>query len=239
MVPEKRELFFAHLILSCDGQWTASTWVPDEWGEPTQGKKIDVKYAVGREKEAWTVEAAVPISAFGYAVTPRSVWAVGFNREKQTEPLENSSYQGGFNAPTQYPDLVFADRALVADGLGVRNIGGRPLAVNVRLAGISGAAGQGRFPGRPGRRRCYLPLKNPRLPSPMASMGAPMPRFEVSEDAGPRFCGFSIAIFQGDDLFPAIRQDPDDHQASQAVLFQANIEVDAIRPDVDVLLSGQ
>ena len=157
MVPEKKELFFAHFILSCDGQWSGMTWVPDEWGEPTRGKTIDMKYAVGREKDAWTMEAAVPISAFGYQISPGSVWAVGFNREKHTEPAENSSYQGGFNAPRQYPDLVFDGRTLVADGLGVRNLGGTSLPVTIKLAGAAGAAGEKslRQTVQPGQRVLY------------------------------------------------------------------------------------
>jgi len=142
VVPEKKALFYAHLILSCDGQYSATTWVPDEWGEPTRGSQIGLKYAVGREKDAWTLEAAIPFESFGCPVTERSVWAIGVNREKHTEPAEVSSYQGGFHKPDQYPDLLFVNRAIVADGLGVRNIGQRAVSVKVKLAGTKGASGE-------------------------------------------------------------------------------------------------
>jgi len=68
--------------------------------------------------------------------------------------------------------------------------------------------------------------------------GGHAPSFEVSEDSSPRFGGLPLAIFQGDDLFPAIGQDADDHQTGQAVLLQANVEVDAVGPDVDILLAN-
>jgi len=123
IVPEKKELFFAHLIITCDGRTAGSTWVPDEWGEPTRGKDVKLLAATGREKDAWTMELSVPIAAFGHAITPTSVWALGFNREKHSDPPEVSSFQGGFNRPREYPDLVFDDRTLVVDGVGFRNVG--------------------------------------------------------------------------------------------------------------------
>jgi hypothetical protein len=123
VVPEKKELFFAHLIITCDGRAAGSTWVPDEWGEPTRGKDVKLVAATGREKDAWTMELSVPIAAFGHAITPASVWALGFCREKHSDPEEVSSFQGGFNRPREYPDLVFDDRTLVVDGVGIRNVG--------------------------------------------------------------------------------------------------------------------
>ena len=125
VVPEKKELFFAHLIITCDGRTGGSTWVPDEWGEPTRGNAPQLTAATGREKDAWTMELSVPIAAFGHAVTPASVWALGFCREKHSDPPEVSSFQGGFNRPREYPDLVFDGRTLVADGIGIRNLGTR------------------------------------------------------------------------------------------------------------------
>ena len=123
VVPEKKDLFFAHLVISCDGRAHGSTWVPDEWGEPTRGGEVKMAVATGREKDAWTMELAVPIAAFGHAITPTSVWALGVNREKHSDPPEVSSFQGGFNRPREYPDLVFDGRTLVADGVGFRNLG--------------------------------------------------------------------------------------------------------------------
>ncbi|HPD15556.1 MAG TPA: hypothetical protein PLE19_11425 [Planctomycetota bacterium] len=149
VVPDKKELFYAHLIVTCDGRTHGSTWVPDEWGEPTRGKDLKLVAATGREPaggasatvggaslprdprrgdtppamSAWTMELSVPIAAFGHAITPASVWALGFCREKHSDPEEVSSFQGGFNRPREYPDLVFDDRTLVVDGLGFRNLG--------------------------------------------------------------------------------------------------------------------
>jgi len=122
VVPEKKELFFAHIVVSCDGRTAGSTWVPDEWGEPTRGKALAMRGAAGREKDAWTMELSVPIAAFGHPIRPDSVWALGFNREKHSDPPEVSSFQGGFNRPREYPDLVFDNRTLVADGVGVRSL---------------------------------------------------------------------------------------------------------------------
>ena len=56
------------------------------------------------------------------------------NREKHGEPAEVSSFQGGFNRPREYPDLVFDDRSIVVDGAGLRNIGTAPQKVKVTLA---------------------------------------------------------------------------------------------------------
>ena len=131
VVPEKKELFYAHLIVTCDGRTHGSTWVPDEWGEPTRGMDVKLTAATGREKDAWTMELSVPIAAFGHAITPASVWALGFCREKHSDPPEVSSFQGGFNRPREYPDLVFDNRIVVADGVGFRNIGGTPQRVQI------------------------------------------------------------------------------------------------------------
>ncbi|MFW6161193.1 MAG: hypothetical protein ACODAJ_00395, partial [Planctomycetota bacterium] len=94
VVPEKKALFFAHLVVSCDGRTAGSTWVPDEWGEPTRGPALEMQAAAGREKDAWTVELSVPIAAFGHPIKPDSIWALGFNREKHSDPPEVSSFQG-------------------------------------------------------------------------------------------------------------------------------------------------
>ncbi|HUT01697.1 MAG TPA: hypothetical protein VM031_04535 [Phycisphaerae bacterium] len=133
VVAERRELFFSHLIVDCRGRTSGGTWVPDEWGEPTRGKALQIAAAAGREKAAWTVELAVPVAAFGFPVTDQSIWALGFNREKHGEPAEVSSFQGGFNRPKEYPDLRFDGRAIVADGLGLRNLGDRAQRVALQV----------------------------------------------------------------------------------------------------------
>lgn len=133
IAPEKRDLFFCHLAVSCDGMTSGGTWVPDEWGEPTHGRPLEMTAKTGREAKAWTMELAVPIAAFGFPITPQSVWALGFNREKHTDPEEVSGFQGGFNSPREYPDLVFDGRTVVFDGIGVRNVGTAPQRVTATV----------------------------------------------------------------------------------------------------------
>jgi len=134
IVPEKKARFFTHFIIDCDGKFEGRTWVPDEWDEATAGPEVKLDVKTGREARAWTVEAAIPIAAFGVELKPTTVWSFGLNREKWTEPVEVSSFQGGFNKPREYPDLVFDDRTLVFDGLGVKNIGDHEEAVALKLA---------------------------------------------------------------------------------------------------------
>jgi len=135
VVAERKERFYSHIIVDCRGETSGTTWVPDEWNEPTRGRSLKMTARAGREKGAWTVELAVPIQAFGFAVTDRSVWALGFNREKHSEPVEVSSFQGGFNRPKEYADVRFDERRIVVDGVGLRNLGEAKQAVAVTLAG--------------------------------------------------------------------------------------------------------
>ena len=136
IVPEKKGLFFCHLIVDCAGVTSGGTWVPDEWGEPTKGKGVTLTVKTGREADAWTLEMAIPVAAFGLKLTPQSEWAFGLNREKKTNRGENSSFQGGFNTPREYPTLKFDDRTIVVDGLGVKNIGTR--AERVKISVVAG-----------------------------------------------------------------------------------------------------
>jgi len=122
LVPDKKAAFYVHFAIDCAGKYNGETWVPDEWNEPTAGAKVNLQVKTGREAKAWTVEVAIPIASFGRQIKPDSVWALGLNREKWTEPVEVSSFQGGFNRPGEYPDLVFDTRSLVFDGIGVRNL---------------------------------------------------------------------------------------------------------------------
>jgi len=122
-VPEKNEFYWSKVMVDCDGKFTGSVWVPDEWGEAVEGEPLQVRAKPGREEAAWTIEIAIPIQSFGLEITKESVWAFGINREKQSAPAELASYQGGFNKPKEYPDLVFDGRSMVFDGVGVKNIG--------------------------------------------------------------------------------------------------------------------
>jgi len=139
IVPEKKVRFFTHFIIDCDGKFDGRTWVPDEWGEATAGPEVALDVRTGREAKGWTVEAAIPIAAFGVELKPTTVWSFGLNREKWTEPVEISSFQGGFNKPKEYPDLVFDGRTLVFDGLGVKNIGDAPQSGTLQMSRQVGA----------------------------------------------------------------------------------------------------
>ncbi len=128
IVPDKKPNFYSHFILSCDGKSAGGqTWVADEWGEPTAGKTSEIQYRTGREDNAWTMEVAIPIEGFGAPAGEKSRWAIGVNREKQSEPVEVSSFQGGFHDAKNYPDLVFGNPSIVVDGVGVKNIGDKAL----------------------------------------------------------------------------------------------------------------
>jgi len=134
LVPNKDAKLYMHFVVDADGKYEAPTWVPDEWGEPTAGPKVALDIKTGREAKAWTAEIGIPIEPLGVPIKPSSVWAFGLNREKWTEPVEISSFQGGFNRPAEYPDLVFDGRTIVVDGLGVKSIGPNAQAVRVRVA---------------------------------------------------------------------------------------------------------
>ncbi len=134
VVPNKDLSLWTKLLVTSDGRTSGSTWVRDEWKEPTEGAPLKMTAKTGREKNAWTVELVIPLKPFGLKITSRSKWAFGLNREKWSGISEVSSFMGGFNKPTQYPDLVFDNRTIVFDGVGVRNIGEKSRRVKLRLA---------------------------------------------------------------------------------------------------------
>lgn len=133
IVPEQKPKFYSHIILSCDGKSTGDSWVTDEWGEATAGKPLALNYRTGTEANVWTVEVAIPLASFGHAIDEKSTWALGVNREKQGEPIEVSSFQGGFNAPRQYAALRFHNAPIVVDGVGVRNLSDKALSLVATL----------------------------------------------------------------------------------------------------------
>jgi len=57
---DKKTLFYSHITADCAAAATAKVWTADEWNEPTRGPNVEVKAKSGREKDAWTVELAVP-----------------------------------------------------------------------------------------------------------------------------------------------------------------------------------
>ena len=136
---EKKKLFFAHLIGDCAGEFKGDFWVPDEWGEPTRGAKAKAQIKTGREKGAWTIEMSVPLKSFGVKITDKSVWSMGFCREKKTDPVENSSFLGWFNRYATWPDMTFDKRSLVVDGVGLKNISAKSINAKVTFKAASPA----------------------------------------------------------------------------------------------------
>jgi hypothetical protein len=51
--------------------------------------------------------------------------------------------------------------------------------------------------------------------------------------------GLPVAIADGDQLLVAVGGRPHQHQDALPILFQADVEMDAVGPDVDVVLAGQ
>lgn len=144
IVPRKEELFTGHFVVSCEGKVAFKAWAKDEWGEPTAGRRLPIACVAGREKDAWTVEVAIPLAIFGDNLDLGQPWALGFNREKQNKPSEVSSFQGSFNTPTEYPDLAFDGRSVLVDGLGLRSIGSVPQKVQVTIQSRNEGAALGK-----------------------------------------------------------------------------------------------
>jgi hypothetical protein len=61
----------------------------------------------------------------------------------------------------------------------------------------------------------------------------------VTQQIRPRLDRLPIAISQGDELFAAVGAHPDQHQQAQLVLFEADVDVDAVGPEVDVVHARQ
>ena len=134
IVPDKKADLFSHLIVDCAGKSSGGVWGLDKWHEPVESKGLDLKVKTGREANAWTAEIAIPLKPFNMPIKGMSIWAFGLCREKHSYPEEISSFQGGFNRPEEYPDLVFDDRTLVFDGIGVKNIGKANEAFRLNIA---------------------------------------------------------------------------------------------------------
>lgn len=136
---EKKTLFFSHVIGDCAAAFSGDMWIPDEWGEPTRGPKVEALIKSGREKDAWTLEMAIPLKAFGVPIRADSVWSLGLCREKKTEPGENSSFLGWFNRPATWPDMTFDKRRLVVEGTGLKNISDRKVKADVTFKAAASA----------------------------------------------------------------------------------------------------
>lgn len=132
-VPEKNEKLWSHLMFDAEGKMAGNAWLLDEWGEPVEGGEIAMQCKAGREADAWILELAIPINAFGLTLSADKRWAFGANRERWAVLTEASSFQGGFNRPLEYPDLVFADWDIVFDGVGVKNRSAVPQVASVKI----------------------------------------------------------------------------------------------------------
>ena len=88
---------------------------------------------------------------------------------------------------------------------------------------------------------CVKAFQNPRAPSPVASLGSTTrPRcFHVHQQGQPRLFAFTVAVGQGDQFLVAIGRGAHQDEDALPIFFQANIEVDAVGPQVDVFLSFQ
>ena len=62
---------------------------------------------------------------------------------------------------------------------------------------------------------------------------------EAAEHVGPALRALPVAVLDRDQLLRPVRPHADHHQRAQAVLFQADAEVHAIGPDVDVVAVGE
>jgi hypothetical protein len=61
----------------------------------------------------------------------------------------------------------------------------------------------------------------------------------IAQQVGPGFGRFAVAVGQGDEFLAAIGPHADHHQQAQFVLLQADVDVDAVGPQVHVVHLGQ
>jgi len=57
--------------------------------------------------------------------------------------------------------------------------------------------------------------------------------------AASTLCGLAVAVGERDQLFAAISANPDHHQQTQLVFLEADVDVDAIRPQIHIVHLGQ
>jgi hypothetical protein len=62
---------------------------------------------------------------------------------------------------------------------------------------------------------------------------------QVAQHLSPGVSGLPVAVGHRDQLLGAVQAGTHDHQAAQPLLGQANVEVHAVRPDVDVVAVNQ
>ena len=95
---------------------------------------------------------------------------------------------------------------------------------------------------RLGSRVC-LPQRRPK-PQPAIADGhrrgrGQPPGFEALEERLPRQFALALAVLDGDPLFAAVSGGPNDDQHAGPIGGQADVEIDAVSPDIDLVLVGQ
>ena len=91
--------------------WRAQVWSAYYQAQGQADKSWEVKATarVTRSQEAWTLEAALPLSSFADVTTLDSrTWGVNIGRNQKTEPGEtNTSWCGVYHGPGLYQRVVF------------------------------------------------------------------------------------------------------------------------------------
>ena len=59
--------------------------------------------------------------------------------------------------------------------------------------------------------------------------------FEIAEQLRPGLCRFSIPVADGNELLAAIGAHTNKHQATQPLVFQTNVEMDPVGPQIHVV----
>src|SRR5690606_4649407 len=62
---------------------------------------------------------------------------------------------------------------------------------------------------------------------------------QLTQHGAPAFSRFAETILDRDQLLRAIRSSAENHQCAETILFQTNVEVNTIRPDIDVVAIAQ
>src|SRR5262249_34398266 len=93
------------------------------------------------------------------------------------------------------------------------------------------------------RRRPDLPHRLPEPQRPIADrqlrLDRQPPRLHVQEQFLPRLLALALPVLDGNQLLLAVRRGAHQDQDALPAPFQADVEVHAVGPDVDVLLAGQ
>jgi hypothetical protein len=61
----------------------------------------------------------------------------------------------------------------------------------------------------------------------------------VAQQVGPRLGRFAVAVGQGGEFFAAVSAYPDHHEQAESVLFEADVDVDAVSPQIHEVHLGQ